>query len=67
MGPALSGGFHVGEFLWLERSRLCKSPEAGSPRVWRDLQRAYFDTFRFTVCMNLMNARNLLGMWARLA
>ena len=44
-----------------------KLPEAGSPRVWRDLQRAYFGTFRFTVCMKSMNARNLLGVWARFA
>ena len=41
-------------------------PEAGSPRVWRDLQRAYFGTL-FAACMNSMNARNLLGMWARFA
>ena len=28
---------------------------------------AYFGTCQFTACMNSMNARNLLGVWARFA
>jgi len=44
-----------------------KSPEVGSPRMWCDLQRAYFGTFELTACTNSMNARNLLGVWARFA
>src|SRR5262245_62044268 len=44
-----------------------KSLEAGSSRVRRGLQYAYFGIFPFTAFMNSMNARNLLGMWARFA
>ena len=58
VGQSLSGhGYHHD----------AKSPVAASPRVWRDLQRPYFGTFQFTACMNSMNARNLLGVWARFA